>query len=219
MPPLSLIEDVMQPGRPACRCLATAAAAATTSKRMNRGLFFLPDDWLQGRGRRDKSDHITEHHHLTCVSVDSLTFRDGSIRDHTGRSHQPELQHVASAGRIFPTRCEIKFPQIHIVPQRVKHPSRCIIPGRRAVGLRWRRLSRPLSDMRENLRNAGKVVTEELGISHFFKTTFVFADGGELKDLAARAPQRHMEDLRLSKLTQSGLWRTLEYSLSRRWAS
>lgn len=73
--------------------------------------------------------------------------------------------------------------------------------------------------MRENLRNPGKVVTEELRISHFFKMTFVFADGGELKDLAARAPQRHMEDLCLSKLTQSGLWRTLEYSLSRRLAS
>lgn len=38
MPSLSLIEDVMQPGRPACRRLATAAAAAT-SERMNRGLF------------------------------------------------------------------------------------------------------------------------------------------------------------------------------------
>lgn len=49
MPPLSLIEDVMQPGRPACCCLATAAAAVATSKRMNRGLFFLPDDWLQGK--------------------------------------------------------------------------------------------------------------------------------------------------------------------------
>lgn len=41
MPPLSLIKDVMKPGKPACCCLATAPEAAV-SKRMDKGLFPPP---------------------------------------------------------------------------------------------------------------------------------------------------------------------------------
>jgi len=32
MPPLSLIEDAMLPGKPACRCLATRPEAAASEK-------------------------------------------------------------------------------------------------------------------------------------------------------------------------------------------